>query len=175
MAAMSLTLVGCSQGDVATDTSDASPAGFATQDASPGSQGTSPGSQGTSPRSQDASPRSQDASPGPQDGEPGDVASPAVAPEVDAEQDPDAHITEVSEVSEAADVPRPRSDASGPVVEPDGGDGAAPGAWLASGAAGARLTSETHTLWLTVPSRPVGIFENINRRLWLWAGAPRPD
>ena len=47
--------------------------------------------------------------------------------------------------------------------------------WLSPVVAGGRLTSPTHTLQLSVPMAPVGTLESTTHRLWLWAGAPRPN
>jgi len=47
--------------------------------------------------------------------------------------------------------------------------------YISPGSSGGRLTSATHTLWLTVPASPAGALEDSSHRLWLWAGAPRPD
>ncbi|MDP6945564.1 MAG: hypothetical protein QF464_15555 [Myxococcota bacterium] len=60
--------------------------------------------------------------------------------------------------------------ATGPVLPPGPTRG-----WIAPGAAGGRLTSQDYSLWLSVPAHPVGLLETEERRLWLWAGSPRPE
>lgn len=81
-----------------------------------------------------------------------------------------------------SEAPAPDAPQQGDVAEqPDSGTtqptptGAPAHIYIAPGSAGGRLTSETHTLWLTVPPTPVGALEDSSHRLWLWAGAPRPN